>query len=267
MKRFLICSLIFVILIPTIVSAKSEEVRLTIINQTGEEIYIKINQYTFLTAKYIEPDFMNEKPTTVFTLERDRYQGVEIFACGAITTGDIDLTSNLKINFTPCEEMSKMGSRKYRSEPSMEKFNWQMTTGKANWRFRSTDVNILDASGTANYLKIFGCSAGKVGTKLRDGFRLKPQMIAQILKDTGFSPVEVGTTLHKVFTFSAKDVGRVMKFAGFTASGVYEALKSVFGLSAEDAKVALQELLFSKEEIFEVVIEELAVEVRTATPL
>lgn len=266
MKRLLIISFIVAILFPKMVIAKSEKVRLTIINQTGEDIYIRIDQYTMLTAKYIEPDFLNDKPTTVIDMGRDRYQGVEIYACGAISTGDLDLTRNLKLNFTPCEEMYKTDSRKYPGEPSMEKYNWRMAPGKVNQRFSYYDVNILDydinvldASGTAGYLKDIGDSAVNVAIRLRDGFRLEPQEIAQILKNIGFSPVEVGTALYSVFAFSAKDAGQLMKLAGYNASSVYKVLKSVFGLNLEGARVILIELLFSSEEILEAVIEELAI--------
>ena len=65
---------------------------------------------------------------------KDIYQA-EVFACGMRAKGEIDLTRNLKLNFTACDDMAEYWRPKYHGEPSMEKPNWFKGPGMSEWRF------------------------------------------------------------------------------------------------------------------------------------
>lgn len=77
---------------------------------------------------------LRENQSTKFTIERSLYEA-EVFACGMRAKGTIDLTRNLKLNFTPCEDMAEYWRKKYHGEPSMEKPNWFKGPGMSEWRF------------------------------------------------------------------------------------------------------------------------------------
>jgi hypothetical protein len=109
--------------------------RLTVINQTGEDIYISMDYpYTWLTVKADDDLGDDEKPKTIFTIERDVYNA-RVFACGMTATGKINMDRNLRLNFTPCELWPQTDTPKYLGEPSQEKPNWFRTPGMAEWQF------------------------------------------------------------------------------------------------------------------------------------
>ncbi len=115
--------------------------RFTVINQTDEDIYIVLYD-----AKNGNPDYPQlrmtkdgtvedaERPTTVFTIERKVYDA-QVFACGEVAMGEIDLTRNLQLNFVACEEWWQTSHPRFLGEPSQEKPNWFLTPGMADWRF------------------------------------------------------------------------------------------------------------------------------------
>ena len=137
MKKYLIITFVLIMLATLLTAANPWKARLVIINQTKEDIYIRMEYpYTWLTVPYIEPEYKTDKPKTTFTIERAIYKDVEVYACDVIATGNIDLTHNLKLNFTPCEEMFRSDKPRYLGEPSMEKPNWFRAPGMANWQFK-----------------------------------------------------------------------------------------------------------------------------------
>ena len=136
MKKFTLIILTLLLLMVSLTAANPWKARLTIINQTKEPIYISMEYpYTWLRVPYIEIIDVTKKPRTVFTIERGVYQDVEIYACGAIAKGTMDLTRNLRLNFTDCDQMLRSDKPQYLGEPSMEKPNWFREPGMAGWRF------------------------------------------------------------------------------------------------------------------------------------
>lgn len=118
-----------------LVAANPWPARLTVINQTGEDIYISMEYpYTWLVAKADEDPADDEKPTTLFTIERDVYD-VRVTACGMTAVGRIDMNRNLRLNFTACDQWFQDSAPKYLGEPSQEKPNWFRTPGTADWQF------------------------------------------------------------------------------------------------------------------------------------
>ena len=84
--------------------------RFTVINQTGEDIYIILSDmksgnpdYPLLTIPKDGTVVDAEKPTTLFTIERKVYEA-QVIACGMTATGKIDLTRNLLLNFVACDQ-------------------------------------------------------------------------------------------------------------------------------------------------------------------
>ena len=118
-----------------LVAANPWPARLTVINQTGEEITISMDYpYTWLVVKSeVDPD-EEDSPTTIFTIERDIYEA-QVTACGMTAVGRIDMNRNLRLNFTPCELWFQEGAPKFLGEPSQEKPNWFRTPGMADWQF------------------------------------------------------------------------------------------------------------------------------------
>ncbi len=115
--------------------------RFTVINQTGSDIYIVL-----FDADSGNPDYPQlkitkdgtvedaERPTTVFTIERKVYDA-QVYACGEVAMGKIDLTRNLQLNFVQCDEWGQTSHPRFLGEPSQEKPNWFLTPGMADWRF------------------------------------------------------------------------------------------------------------------------------------
>lgn len=118
-----------------LVAANPWPARLTVINQTGEDIYISMDYpYTWLVVKAGDDLLDEEKPTTIFTIERDVYDA-RVIACGMTAVGKIDMSRNLRLNFTACDQWYQDTTPKYLGEPSQEKPNWFRTPGTADWQF------------------------------------------------------------------------------------------------------------------------------------
>lgn len=110
--------------------------RLTVINQTGDDIYISLDYpYPWLVVKAGDSLLAEEKPTTIFTIERGVYNA-QVTACGMTALGKIDLNRNLLLNFTACDQWFQDSAPKYLGEPSQEKPNWFRTPGTADWQLR-----------------------------------------------------------------------------------------------------------------------------------
>lgn len=172
------------------IAANPWKARLRIINQTGKEIYLVLADQETGTITYnlripgeaellptptanpdLKPDpgetptvtptpytrdSWLENNTTLFTIERKVYYA-RLVACGVVMDGTIDLTTNLKLNITPCWAMLDPDSPKYHGEPTMEKPNWFEATGMANWRFvyQLPKVDVESYPGELNLLPLF----------------------------------------------------------------------------------------------------------------
>lgn len=151
MKKAIVFFFILILLVPTLVAAKQPLVRLEVINQTGEDIYIQMEYpYTNLKVPYnpppvetVDPNHPERKPAqqdewerTRFTIERDVYKDVKIWACGGVFIGTLNLERRLLLNFVPCEEMIQDWSPRWFGEPSMEKPNLYKTPNfERGWQF------------------------------------------------------------------------------------------------------------------------------------
>ncbi len=84
------------------VAAPGKLLRLEVINQTGDNVYIKLEgvrsgQFYYLTV----PPMSFTKPVSYFTLVADRYSRTT-WACGYQEKGILNMYSQVRLNFVPC---------------------------------------------------------------------------------------------------------------------------------------------------------------------
>jgi hypothetical protein len=150
MKKAIVFFLVLTLVAPALMAAQQPLVRLEVINQTGEDIYIQMEYpYTNLKVPFdppnipeIDPQHPERKPVeddwvrTRFTITRDTYENVKIWACGGAFTGTLNLEHRLLLNFVPCEEMIQDWSPRWFGEPTMEKPNIvKGPNSDIGWRF------------------------------------------------------------------------------------------------------------------------------------
>jgi hypothetical protein len=153
-KRYtlVIAVLVLVVFAATMLAANPFKARFRIINQTEDDIYIILQSqrddgeiYPQLIAFALKPEEVEEKLeeleedpkelyTTEYTIVRDVYEA-RVIACGYVAEGTMDLRTNLRLNFTQCEQMPNYTTKKYLGEPTMEKPNWFRAPGMINFRF------------------------------------------------------------------------------------------------------------------------------------
>jgi hypothetical protein len=133
--------LLGVVLFVLLTAASSYPSRFTVINQTGNDIYVILSDIKSGNPDYPLLTITNKgtvkdaiKPTTVLTIERKVYDA-QVFACGKVAMGKIDLTRNLLLNFVSCDQWPQTSHPRFLGEPSMEKPNWFTQPGMADWRF------------------------------------------------------------------------------------------------------------------------------------
>ena len=127
MKKMAIGLLALLVLVVILMAANPFPATLTVINKTDQNVIISMEfPYSFLVAA--------PGTTSKFTIERDVYDGL-VTACGKTKSGTMNLNHNLKLNFTPCADWGNTSAPKYPGEPTMEKPNWNRSTGVADWRF------------------------------------------------------------------------------------------------------------------------------------
>ena len=150
-----VITLLFILAVFSLIAANPWRARFKVINLTDADIFIILHpesedgtDYPQLIARTApeqdedEDEVVSDNPTdeiredatTVFTIDKDTYTA-EVIACGMRAQGTIDLTRNLKLNFTECEKMAQYWTPKYHGEPSMEKPNWFKAPGMIEWRF------------------------------------------------------------------------------------------------------------------------------------
>jgi hypothetical protein len=96
-------------LIPRRVAVPSQVVRLTIVNYSSYDVYMKLegssvtNSFYYLTV----PAGSRDEPTVkVFTLMSDVYERTTWQCNGAKSTGTFEVKNNIRLTFTPCDELS-----------------------------------------------------------------------------------------------------------------------------------------------------------------
>ncbi|MFZ5808937.1 MAG: hypothetical protein ACOY16_06625 [Chloroflexota bacterium] len=111
-------------------------------NFTGDNIYFTLKyrgvQKYFLTAT---PEGNSPRYyLSTFDIERRQYSA-QVTACETTTTwGRMNMLTNLRLTFTPCESMRQFWTPKYWGEPTMEKPNfwnwayWTKTTRGNFWQ-------------------------------------------------------------------------------------------------------------------------------------
>jgi len=134
----LLIGLILAVVIPVYAgSAQTKLVRLKLINKSSEVVYLQLegDQFYYLTVK--------PRTTKVFTVARDVYYRTT-WACGASAIGSLDMSSQVKLNFIPCERYAPN-----QGEPTMEKVSLFDSPTGIRWRYQ--DSVLIYPDGTMAY--------------------------------------------------------------------------------------------------------------------
>lgn len=110
-------------------SAQSKLVRLKIINKSDQNVNLQLDgaQFYYLTVK--------PNTTQVFTVKQGVYSR-QTWACGASTVGTLDMSSQVKLTFIPCERYAPN-----QGEPSQEKVSLFDSPWGVNMRYQDvTDI-------------------------------------------------------------------------------------------------------------------------------
>jgi hypothetical protein len=108
--------------------------RLTVTNNTGETVYIKLTYNFKKDANHDETPqdsrhyyfTIKDGKTMVYTVDRHDYSA-QVWACGKTKTAKIDILTNLFLNFPSCTYAANAG------EPSMEKIHLKDTPAQYDW--------------------------------------------------------------------------------------------------------------------------------------
>lgn len=146
MKKILVLSILLMLVALGVIAARPALVRMEVINRTGENIYIQMDYpYTNLRVPESRLDGTSRDrladrnwSRTLFTIQRDTYENVRVYACGGVFTGTLDLNRRLLLNFVPCDEMIQdWQSPRWWGEPSQEKPNLsQAPDPNTRWQFQ-----------------------------------------------------------------------------------------------------------------------------------
>ena len=111
---FIVVILVFTVFLAVVIpayagSANKKLVRLKLINQSDQPVYLQLNgaQFYYLTV--------NPKTTKTFTVMPGIYSRTT-WACGAFAIGTLNMSSQVKLNFIPCDRYAPN-----QGEPTMEK--------------------------------------------------------------------------------------------------------------------------------------------------
>jgi hypothetical protein len=109
--------------------AKSKLVRLTLNNKSDQTVNLQLNgsQFYYLTVGAGE--------SKVFTVNRETYSRTT-WACGLTSSGTLDMSTQVTLNFMPCE-----GPAPNQGTPTFEKVSlFDSPTGKY-WRYQDDDLD------------------------------------------------------------------------------------------------------------------------------
>lgn len=122
-KRLIIFGVLLAALLLSAVSPWPATLR--VINYTGENVYITL-KYRGETKYFLTATPQGNSPfyyLSVFDIVRRVYRA-EVTACGTVARGGMDLRTNVRLTFTPCEAMKQFWTPKYWGEPTQEKPNF-----------------------------------------------------------------------------------------------------------------------------------------------
>jgi hypothetical protein len=125
MKKVSLLILLVIVLSTVLMAAvPTKMVRLTIINKSGDDVYMKLTGSEVTEAFYYLtiPSGDRDEPTVkVFTVMADLYDR-ETWACGGFRrAGQLLMLSNVRLTFTPCGVFFTDSAKNIRGEPTMEK--------------------------------------------------------------------------------------------------------------------------------------------------
>lgn len=105
-------------------SAQNKLVRLKLINKSDGVVNLQLDgdDFYYLTVP--------AKTTKTFTVKRGLY-GRSTWACGASASGTLDMSSQVKLNFIPCE-----GFAPNQGEPTQEKVSLFDSPTNIMWRYQ-----------------------------------------------------------------------------------------------------------------------------------
>lgn len=143
---------LIMVLSTVLIAANPWPSRLTIINQTSDNLYIwmfedsekeMLKYYMDMQGTTLPRPIpfgfnfgqFRKDNTSVFTVDRQVYT-VWLMGCGVMMEGQLDMSTNVQLNVTPCEDMVRYDNPRYLGEPTLEKPNWFRSPGAANWRFK-----------------------------------------------------------------------------------------------------------------------------------
>jgi uncharacterized protein (UPF0333 family) len=121
--------LVFAVLLAAVIpayagSANKKLVRLKLINKSDQPVYLQLNgaQFYYLTV--------NPKTTKTFTVKQGVYSRTT-WACGASAIGTLNMSSQVKLNFIPCDRFAPN-----QGEPTMEKVSLFDSPTGVNMRYQ-----------------------------------------------------------------------------------------------------------------------------------
>jgi len=124
----MILAILFVGVLPALAAEHEPEMsRLTVVNKTDGKVFLQLNGTNahFLT--------IGAGSTAEFTVEREEYVR-QTWACGAYAKGLLDMSSQVKLVFTPCGiEAPNAG------EPTQEKIDMADSPGGLYWRYQDVE--------------------------------------------------------------------------------------------------------------------------------
>jgi hypothetical protein len=125
MKKVSLLILLVIVLSTVLMAAvPTKMARITIINKSDYDVFMKLTGSSVTDAFYYLtiPTGSRDQPTVkIFTVMQDLYDR-ETWACnGFRTTGQLFVTSNLRLTFTPCGVFFASSTKHINGEPTMEK--------------------------------------------------------------------------------------------------------------------------------------------------
>jgi hypothetical protein len=125
----MLLAILFVGVIPVLAAEDDgpDLARLTVVNNTDGKVFLQLNATNahFLT--------IGAGSTAEFTVEKEEYVR-QTWACGAYAKGSLDMSSQVKLVFTPCGVAAPNAG-----EPTMEKIDMAELTGGLDWRYQDVE--------------------------------------------------------------------------------------------------------------------------------
>lgn len=125
MKKVMLFVMMAMLVVSLLVAAvPTKMARLTVINKSGSDVYLKLTgsevteSFYYLTV----PSGDRDEPTTkVYTIMQDVYTRETVQCEGLVTDGQLVVSGNLRLTFTPCDQDFASNKKNIAGEPTMEK--------------------------------------------------------------------------------------------------------------------------------------------------